>query len=220
MTRTSLFVILALVFTAFPAWAEDWTVNGKNYHNVTVGQVELDRVHITYDGGVGTVMLSDLTPELQKRFNYDPLKAKATAAQREEDAKPDWEKISDKPLLKWVAVVAQETENATTDLQKLQAKNQQGRLLIFHGFLSKGALTKTSDPVIAQWIDCVMQNQVCVGMPKLLVLLAWNEPDTDTTSTNGDGDDWETMNYSHFSSIIFLSGGIVKNITQTQMNHE
>ena len=87
MTKTSLHVILALVFTAFPAWAEDWTVNSKNYHNVTVAQVELDRVHITYDGGVGTVMLSDLTPELQKRFNYDPVAAKAAEAKREADQK-------------------------------------------------------------------------------------------------------------------------------------
>src|ERR1035438_7040862 len=63
------------------AWAEDWTVNGKDYHNVTVGKVEPDRVHITYDGGIGTVMLSDLTPELQKRFNYDP-KAAAQASQQ------------------------------------------------------------------------------------------------------------------------------------------
>jgi hypothetical protein len=65
------------------ARAEDWTVNGKDYHNVTVGQVEPDRVHITYDGGVGTVMLSDLTPELQKRFDYDPQKAKASTDARD-----------------------------------------------------------------------------------------------------------------------------------------
>lgn len=60
---------------------ENWTVNGKDYHNVTVGEVEADRVHITYDGGIGTVMLADLTPELKKRFNYDPDAAKAAAAQ-------------------------------------------------------------------------------------------------------------------------------------------
>jgi hypothetical protein len=83
-TRTWLFVIVALVVTLLPALAEDWSVNGKDYHNVTVGKVEPDRVHITYDGGIGTVMLSDLTPELQKRFNYDPQKAKAAAKAEEE----------------------------------------------------------------------------------------------------------------------------------------
>jgi len=79
MTKTFLSVILVLVFATFPAWAEDWTVNGKDYHNVTVTKVDPDKVHIMYDGGIGSVNLADLTPELQKRFNYDPAKAQAAA---------------------------------------------------------------------------------------------------------------------------------------------
>jgi len=59
---------------------EDWTVSGKDYHNVIVGQVEANKVHITYDGGLGTIAFADLQPELQKRFNYDPEKAKKMAA--------------------------------------------------------------------------------------------------------------------------------------------
>ncbi len=65
---------------------KDWTVNGKDYHNVIVGQVDADRVHITYDGGLGTVMLSDLPPDLQKRFNYDPVAAKQTTQERAQQA--------------------------------------------------------------------------------------------------------------------------------------
>jgi len=71
MTKTSGSVILALLLTSLPVLAEDWTVNGKDYHNVKVGQIEPDRVHITYDGGIGSVLLADLTPEIQKRFGYD-----------------------------------------------------------------------------------------------------------------------------------------------------
>jgi len=83
MKKTCLPLILALAVILFPVSAEDWTVAGKDYHNVVVGQIEADRVHITYDGGIGTVMLVDLTPELQKRFNYDPVAAaKATAEQQ------------------------------------------------------------------------------------------------------------------------------------------
>jgi len=62
------------------ATAKDWTVNGKDYHNVTVGKVEADKVYITYDGGVGTVPLAELPPDLQKRFNYDPKEAQVTTA--------------------------------------------------------------------------------------------------------------------------------------------
>ena len=80
-----LYVAIVASLFCLTVRAEDWTVNGKDYHNVQVGQVEADRVHITYDGGLGTVMLSDLTPELQKRFNYVPAQAKAVAQQRDAD---------------------------------------------------------------------------------------------------------------------------------------
>jgi hypothetical protein len=63
-----------------PTKAEDWTVNGKTYHNVTVSKVDPDKVHIMYDGGIGSVNLADLPPDLQKKFNYDPSAAKAAAS--------------------------------------------------------------------------------------------------------------------------------------------
>ena len=93
MTKTSLSVILVLVFATFPAWAEDWTVNGNTYHNVTVTKVDSDKVHITYDGGIGSVNLADLPADLQKRFNYDPAKAKAAEqAEAERQAESDQER--------------------------------------------------------------------------------------------------------------------------------
>jgi chromosome segregation ATPase len=65
---------------AQPNW--NWTVDGKDYHNVVITQVEADIVHITYDGGLGTVNTSDLTPDIQKMLNYDPQLAKVTSQQR------------------------------------------------------------------------------------------------------------------------------------------
>jgi hypothetical protein len=78
--------IAALAFlVALPICrAEDWTVDGKDYHNVKAGEVESDRVHITYDGGLGTVPLADLPPDLQRRFGYDAKQAKALARAAEE----------------------------------------------------------------------------------------------------------------------------------------
>jgi len=72
-------ILILLLALMVPVMAEDWTVNGVTYHNVTVGTVEADKVHIMYDGGLGAVALADLTPDLQKRFGYDPNKAKAAA---------------------------------------------------------------------------------------------------------------------------------------------
>ena len=75
---------LFLALMILPAMAEDWTVNGKDYHNVKVTQVDSDRVHIIYDGGVGTVALADLPSDLQTRFGYDAIKAKAAAREEAE----------------------------------------------------------------------------------------------------------------------------------------
>jgi len=82
----------ALVFLAGLSFirAEDWTVNGKTYNNVTVSKVDADRVHITYDGGIGAILLSDLPPDLQKKFNYDPnAAAAATAAEKAREQASD-----------------------------------------------------------------------------------------------------------------------------------
>jgi hypothetical protein len=77
------FLILALL-AIIPLRAEDWTVDGKDYHNIKVGTVDPDKVHISYDGGIGSVPLADLTPDLQKRFGYNPSKAKEAASADEQ----------------------------------------------------------------------------------------------------------------------------------------
>lgn len=68
--------------------AEDWmTTYGKVYRNVTVLKVEADAVTILHQDGGALVPLKLLPPDLQKRFNYDPLKAQAAAdARAESDA--------------------------------------------------------------------------------------------------------------------------------------
>ena len=69
------------------ATSTNWTVDGKDYQNVTIGQVEADIVHISYDNGVATVPIADLPPDLQKRLNYDPAKAKAASEERAQEEK-------------------------------------------------------------------------------------------------------------------------------------
>ena len=90
VSRISRLLILFGLFLILPASAEDWTVNGKDYYNVKVGQVEADRVHITYDGGIGTVLIADLPQQLKKRLNYNPAAAKATIDERnQQEAQAD-----------------------------------------------------------------------------------------------------------------------------------
>lgn len=78
-----LFFILFLSFQRH-LYCEDWEIQGHTVHNVIVTNVEVDRVQITYDGGAGSPDLAMLSPELQKRFNYDPIKAKEAKEAREQ----------------------------------------------------------------------------------------------------------------------------------------
>jgi hypothetical protein len=70
-------------------WAEDWTTtDGKVYQGVTVVKSEPDAVTILYRDGGTLVPLAKLPSDLQKRFNYDPVRAKLAADVRiQADAK-------------------------------------------------------------------------------------------------------------------------------------
>jgi hypothetical protein len=77
-----LLILFSLLFS-LPVLAEDWTTtDGKTYKDVMVVKIEADAVTIIDNDGGALVPLATLSPELQKRFNYDPVKAKAAADAR------------------------------------------------------------------------------------------------------------------------------------------
>ena len=82
----AVWIFLALFVASLRA--EDWkTTDGKVYQNVTVVKSEPDAVTILYRDGGALVPLANLPADLQKRFNYDPAKAKIAAdARAREDA--------------------------------------------------------------------------------------------------------------------------------------
>jgi hypothetical protein len=69
--------------------AEDWTTNdGKVFKNVKVLSHDAGSVVILDEDGGATVELSRLSPDIQKRFNYDSAKAaEAVAASQAQAAK-------------------------------------------------------------------------------------------------------------------------------------
>ena len=83
------FILLILALSTFSAMAEDWTTtDGMYYQNVRVIRVEDDAITIIYKDGGALVPLFKLPPDLQKKFDYDPVKAKVAAEAR---AKADTE---------------------------------------------------------------------------------------------------------------------------------
>ena len=86
MTKLHMSIILAFAVPLLPVFGEDWTTtDGKTYQGVKVVKIEADCVTILDSDGGARIELAKLPPDLQKRFNYDPDKAKAAAQKREDD---------------------------------------------------------------------------------------------------------------------------------------
>jgi thiol-disulfide isomerase/thioredoxin len=59
--------------------------NGSVYSNITVTTVTATDVFFTYTNGMGNAKLKNLTPELQKHFNYDAAKSAQAEKQQAEN---------------------------------------------------------------------------------------------------------------------------------------
>src|SRR5438876_8647980 len=60
--------------------ADDFkTINGQEYKNVTVSRVEPDGIVITFSGGIVKIPFTELSPEIQKKYGYDPKAAEEFA---------------------------------------------------------------------------------------------------------------------------------------------
>jgi hypothetical protein len=72
--------ILSLVFTSL-ALAEDFkTVNGKEYKDATVTQVEADGIVVKMKTGISKLYFTELPEDVQKRYHYVPANASAAYA--------------------------------------------------------------------------------------------------------------------------------------------
>jgi len=81
MTRKFSNIAVFVVCLASVSLADDFkTFNGKEYKNATVTRVEPDGLVIKFHGGIVKVPFTDLSEELQQKYNYDPKAAKQFAA--------------------------------------------------------------------------------------------------------------------------------------------
>jgi hypothetical protein len=83
LIKVKAFPALIIPLMLLPLHAEDWkTTDGTVYQDVKVIKVEDDAVTILYEDGGARIPLTKLPPDLQKKFSYDPVKAKAAADAR------------------------------------------------------------------------------------------------------------------------------------------
>jgi hypothetical protein len=83
-----IFLIFSLLLLSTQAWAEDWTTtDGKFYEAVRVVRIEDDAVTIVYKYGGALIPLVKLPAPLQRKFSYDPERARiASIARAKADA--------------------------------------------------------------------------------------------------------------------------------------
>lgn len=145
MTKFLLTLLLALgTLTAF---AEDWTTtDGKKYENVTVIKIEDDAVTISYKDGGALVPLTKLPPELQRRFQYDPTKAKIASEKRAQEEQvslqveiQERQAMSDKKLAQEAAAEKAKAQRAAVEELKSHAiyLRVEIRQILPHGILAQ-----------------------------------------------------------------------------------
>ena len=133
--------MLALALMVIPVCAEDWNVKGKDYHNVKVTDIADDSVAVIYDGGIGHFNLSDLSSDLQKRFNYDPIKAKQAI---EEKARHEAQVAAEMlPALQEAADYKAQRKEYDAEVARIEDINQKNREYRDHG----GAFAVTIYPI-------------------------------------------------------------------------
>src|SRR6266542_1174293 len=68
----TLALLLILCFGSL-AFADDFkTIDGKEYKNAKVSRVEPDGIVITFSGGIVKIPFNELSPEIQKKYGYNP----------------------------------------------------------------------------------------------------------------------------------------------------
>jgi len=87
--RFGTFFALALALLPLAARADEklpvLRAGSVTYSNITVTSVSATDVYFTFAGGMGNVKLKNLSPDLQKHFNYDPNKAKEAEQKQAEN---------------------------------------------------------------------------------------------------------------------------------------
>lgn len=117
-------ILLFTIFTVQYAYCEDWTVNYHTFADVVVVKQDDARVYIDYTGGTGSLYLSECPVELQTRFHYDPVKAKALlGAEAVARAKAQPKPLYLAPVVPPAPTTAAQSSKLTTD-QKLAIEEQ------------------------------------------------------------------------------------------------
>ena len=89
-----LILMIAVGITSLNIQAEDWaTSDGRIYKDVKIGSHDAANVTILDSDGGTTIPIVNLPTDIQKKLDYDPVKAAALLKVQEEKRKKDWQEF-------------------------------------------------------------------------------------------------------------------------------
>jgi thioredoxin-related protein len=101
--RLEIILMLAWLSTGLAVRAEEklpfLKAGNEVYTNVTVTRVSATDVFFTHAGGMDNVKLKNLSPELQKHFNFDPKKAQAVELKQAENKTKYHDQLVHQPVV-------------------------------------------------------------------------------------------------------------------------
>lgn len=146
-------IYLLMLLGILPVWGEDWTTtDGKTYQGVKVLKVESDAVTILDKDGGGRIELAKLSPELQKKFQYDPVKAKAAANERAQEEADNAQALADEQdqaaALKRDKLIQEENDRQQT-MREYAASHPEGYHSVMATYRQRPSFSRDGDTISA-----------------------------------------------------------------------
>lgn len=169
------------------------TLRGRKIEKAELSRVEPDGIVLTTDTGIEKIPFTALSPELQTKYGFDPIKAaqfkaeiaKAAAERQKIQAATGrfagWDaalRDAQKTALDNQSVVA----TAGGSVSEWQAKSEaliadfQKKYDAMKELIAESDQAGTPADKTQQIIDSVLEGKIFLGMPKAFLLLSWGQP--------------------------------------------
>lgn len=174
----ALFLVLSIPLPA----AETLTLaDGSKIENATITRTDDEKLYYLTSSGGGSIHLSKLTEDFQKRFDYSAEKA----AQIEKEKKRQDARLAlYEPYPSEIKRLSSFNPPTKEEAAKLKTCVVQLKLLraVCDPLLASGQATEDQ---VRQWASCLSDESIIKGMPMPLVAASWGDPSSKTETSNG-----------------------------------
>jgi hypothetical protein len=225
-----LYLLITLLLLTKPIFAEETkkydeliTKSGKKYTSVIVLQKTDSKISITHQNGAASIPYEELPDNIIKELGgFD---AKAAVIEREKEAilqekiavaERDEIKVKEanerrfKKLIELVKIqVELKAKSNSKDLEKINAVIAKYNSI--YSDLKK--FPDATDEQIDDWIECIINQKLKVGMPSLLILHSWGSPHKINQNSHAP-DEWIYRRLNNSFTYLYVEDGKLKKYSE------